>query len=295
MLLLDAAITPPSPLGAPFTFTPRNPAPLTINTPVPARHSTSSTPHAPAAKATSPDAQPPAASQTSANSGASKRVVSNGEHVVLNSDSDDDSLPDLDWGAHAATIKQVAPSTRSKRITAYDEADDDDLRKPEKKARNKKGATEHIFESALENMEVEQLIETHKAGLAREEEVTRFVFNEQTLGQAIQNEDDPEQAHRLLLAMQRTNAVQAESVFHFFQDISDTIAVQSKFPVRCLPQHRWTSSFRGALIHFSLLVSSLTRSRCVYAGSSFPDRLRAAGFSTAGASRRVGFVDDRPK
>jgi len=96
-------------------------------------------------------------------------------------------------------------------------------------------------------MEVEQLIETHKAGLAHdEEEVAQFVFNEDTLGQAIQNADDPEQAHRLFLAMQRINAVQTESVFHFFRDTSDSIAVQPKFPANCLPQHRWTSSFRGA-------------------------------------------------
>lgn len=273
-------------MGAAFVYTPRSSAPLTINTPsAPPRPSTTATPHAhTAAKATSPDALPPVASQTSANSGASKRVVSNGEQVVLNSDSDDDSLPDLDWGAYAATTKQVAP-TRSRRITAYDEYGDDALRKPEKKARKSKKASEHVFESALKNMESEQLIETHKAGLAREEEEdAQFVFNEDTLGQAIKNDDDPEQAHRLFLAMQRTNAVQAESVFHFFRDTSDSIAVQSKFPVGCLPQHRRTSSFRGAHIPLPMVVYSLTCPRSVCTGPSFPHWLRAPGIPISRAS-----------
>lgn len=258
---------------------------------------TSSTPHAATAtKATSPDALPPEASQNSANSGASKRIVSNGEQIVLNSDSDDDSLPDLDWGAAIKTTKEPTRAVRSTRITAYDDDDDDELRRPGPKPRSKKRTFDHVFESALKNKEVEQLVETHKASLAQEEEeTTRFVFDEKALGHVIQNEDDPEQTHRLFLAMQRTGAVQEENVFHFFQDTSDSVAVQSRFPASCLPRGHWTSSFRGAYDAILITVSTLMCPRCVHTRPGFPQWLRASGVQAAATSTGTGFVDDRSK
>ncbi|KAF2829752.1 hypothetical protein CC86DRAFT_403093 [Ophiobolus disseminans] len=230
--------------------TPQNPTPLTINTPTaPARPSISPAPHAPtAAKPASADPQPPPASQTSANSGASRRIVSNGEQVVLNSDSDTDSLPDLDWGlpTTSSKTKTVAPppTTRSKRTTEYD---NDGLRKPEKKPRSKKRTFDRVFETAQKHKELERVITEHKAHLNNHEEAAaEFVFSEDALGQAVQNDDDPEQAHRLYLAMQRTSATQEKNVYHFFRDTSDSIAVQSRFPAHSLPDHRWTASFRDA-------------------------------------------------
>lgn len=201
-------------------------------------------PHAPTIKAASPDAQPPTASQTSANSGASKRIVSNGEHVVLNSDSDSDSLLDIDWGVPTTFVKTVVgPTTRPKRTTQHDE---DGLRKPEKKPRKK--TFDHVFETARKNRDLEQVISAHKANLdKKEEEGSDFVSNENALGQAVQDDNDPDRAHKLHLAIQRTNATQEEKVYHFFHDISDSGAVQTRFPTHVLPEHRWTSSFRGTI------------------------------------------------
>lgn len=265
-----------------------SPLSLAINTP----SATSPAPPAPAtAKAASPDAQPPPASQTSANSGASKRVVSNGEQIVLNSDSDSDSLPDIDWGVPTTSSRTVVPTTRSRRTIEYD---NDGLRKPETKPRSKKRTFDHVFETAQKHKELERVITAHKAHLNKnEEDAAVFVFNEDALGQAVHDDDDPEQAHRLFLAMQRTNAMQEEKVFHFFRDISDSIAVQSRFPADSLPEHRWTYNFRGADTTFDLLWDLLTHPRCISTGSSLHDRLRESGVPTSGASRRDGFLDDR--
>jgi hypothetical protein len=291
----DATNARASPVGV--SSASRDHTSLTINTPpAPARPAPSTVPHAPhTAKTTSPDAQPPPASQASANSGTSKRIVSNGEQVVLNSDSDsdNDSLIDIDWGVPTTAIKQVAPTTRSKRTTGSDE---DGLRKPEKKPNSKKRAFDHVFESAQKNREIEQLIVEHKAGLERKDDkATEFVFNEDALGQAIRDDDDPEQAHRLFLAMQRTHATREENVFHFFHDTSDSIAVQSRFPASSLPQQRWASSFRGAKIVSICREWLLISPRCLCTRPGLSIRLRAPGVPAAGAPRRDGLVDDRPK
>jgi hypothetical protein len=192
---------------------------------------------------------PPAASQTSAHSGASKRVVSNGKQVVLNSDSDSDSLPELDFGELKPRLKTVAPTTHPKRTTEYD---GDGLRKPERRVKSKKSQFDHVVETAQKGRELERIISEHKANLEdnlEEAQAADFVFDEDVLGQAIQDEDNTDTAHRLFLAMQRTNATRVESVFHFFKDNSALPAVRSKFPANSLPEHRWTTSFRGKMKH----------------------------------------------
>jgi hypothetical protein len=214
------------------------------NTP-PATHADRSS--VPPASTTNTENLPPPTSQTSANSGVSKRVVSsNGEQVVLNSDSDNDSLPELDWGEPVPAWKPATPATRPKR-TFQDEGDegDDELRKPQKKTKSKE--SDLLAQTVQEHAETERLIREHKAALESELEdsAPAFVFNEDALGQVVQDEHDPDKAHRLYLAMQRTNATQTEYVFHFSQDMSDSSVVQSRFPSHSLPKHRWTSNFQG--------------------------------------------------
>jgi hypothetical protein len=190
---------------------------------------------------------PLTASQTSAHSGASKRVVSNGKQVVLNSDSDSDSLPELDFGELTTSFKTVAPVTRLKRTTEYD---DDGLRKPERRVKSKKLQFDHVIETAQKSRELERIISEHKANLENDLEeapAADFVLDEDVLGQAIHDDDDPDTAHRLFLAMQRTNATHVESVFHFFDRSSTSPVVRSDFPTNSLPKHRWTTSFRGKI------------------------------------------------
>jgi hypothetical protein len=203
-------------------------------------------------RASSADAPPFNPSQTSAHSGASRRVTSNGQQVVLNSDSDSDSLPDLDFGVPTPKPKMPTTTiatytTRSKRI--FDDEDDDGLRKPVKKPGAEKRTFDALVKTAQKNLETERIIQEHKAALEKSSEepaTTKITMNEETLGQVVDDEDDPNKAHRLFQAMQRTNATQMESTFHFFKDTSDSISVRTKFPIGSLPEHRWTSNFEDS-------------------------------------------------
>ncbi|KAI4625694.1 hypothetical protein J4E80_002827 [Alternaria sp. BMP 0032] len=194
-------------------------------------------------RAASADAPPFNPSQTSANSGASKRTTSNGQQVVL--DSDDDSLPDLDFGLPTPKVKTIVTTTtkRSKRMS---EDQENGLQKPAKKAKDNKNKFDVLVKTAHKNLETERQIKEHSALLDQslgEHADTDLALNEELLGQAVDDDDDPEKAHRLLQAMQRTNATQMESVYHFFQDDSDSIQAQPKFPISSLPKHGWASIF----------------------------------------------------
>lgn len=189
------------------------------------------------------EVQPPTTSQASANSGASKRTVSRGEQVVLNSDSDSDSLPDLDWGEPLSSIKTSKPITRSKRAA---DSDEDGLRKPEKKGRNKKLSL--LVETAQKNIQLEQKILEHKADLEKpleEPAPAEFTLNEDILGQAVQDDDDSDRAHRLFLAMQRTKATQKDNVFSLFTNIDNCISLHPKFPSDSLPTCKWAHCLKG--------------------------------------------------
>ncbi|KAI4702265.1 hypothetical protein J4E81_002628 [Alternaria sp. BMP 2799] len=194
-------------------------------------------------RAASADAPPFNPSQTSANSGASKRTTSNGQQVVL--DSDDDSLPDLDFGLPTPKVKTIVTTTttRSKRMS---EDQENGLQKPAKKAKDNKNKFDVLVKTAHKNLETERQIKEHSALLDQslgEHADADLALNEELLGQAVDDDDDPEKAHRLLQAMQRTNATQMESVYHFFQDDSDSIQAQPKFPISSLPKHGWASIF----------------------------------------------------
>ncbi|KAI4911079.1 hypothetical protein J4E90_007336 [Alternaria incomplexa] len=197
-------------------------------------------------RAASADAPPFNPSQTSANSGASKRTTSNGQQVVL--DSDDDSLPDLDFGLPTPKVKTIVTTTttRSKRMS---EDQENGLQKPAKKAKDNKNKFDVLVKTAHKNLETERQIKEHSALLDQsleEHADTTLALNEELLGQAVDDDDDPEKSHRLLQAMQRTNATQMESVYHFFQDDSDSIQAQPKFPLSSLTKHGWVSILKDS-------------------------------------------------
>ncbi|RYO55030.1 hypothetical protein AA0116_g9708 [Alternaria tenuissima] len=201
-------------------------------------------------RAASADAPPFNPSQTSANSGTSRRIESNGQQMVLNSDSDDDSLPDLDFGIPVTKVKALTTmtTTRSKR-TSEDQVDG--LRKPVKKAKGDRINFSALVQTAQKNRETERQILEHKTALETPLEIpvnASITINEETLGQVVDDDDDPEKAHRLFQAMQRTNATQLESTFHFFKDNSDSnsIPMRAAFPIRSLPNHRWVSNFEDS-------------------------------------------------
>ncbi|KAF2850921.1 hypothetical protein T440DRAFT_395850 [Plenodomus tracheiphilus IPT5] len=209
--------------------------------------STSSTLSSPptTVRALSAEAQLPVLSQTSANSGTSKRVVSNGQQVVLDSDSDDtDSLQSLDFGElqpkSTSTTKKLVSRSRN-----LSEEVADELRRPAKKGRTAKKSLAVIVETAQKNAEIERRIQEHKEALYRPAEdpiVENEAISEERLGQVVQDDEDPEKARRLYLAMQRTNTAQTEGVYYFFEATSESTAVRPKFPNKCLPKTQWASS-----------------------------------------------------
>jgi hypothetical protein len=77
---------------------------------------------------------PPPTSQTSANSGASKRVLSHGKQVVLNSDSDSDSMEELDFGIPAP--KPSIPTYTGRPTRSRLTIEEPELRRPPKSARS---------------------------------------------------------------------------------------------------------------------------------------------------------------
>jgi hypothetical protein len=178
--------------------------------------------------------------------------MSNGKAVVLDTDSDSDlsEIPALDFGEGTKDIPPVKTATPIRRSKRTSEKDDDTLRKPQKRGKSKQ--FDLLVETAQRNIEIEKAIQAHKADLEKDlgaSAAAGFTFTEQVLGQAVRDDDDPDQARRLFLAMQRTNATQTESVFHFFTDTSDSLTAPAGFPSDSLPNHRWTASFQG---HYTL-------------------------------------------
>ncbi|KAF1835793.1 hypothetical protein BDW02DRAFT_597024 [Decorospora gaudefroyi] len=194
-------------------------------------------------------------SQASAPSGASRRVTSNGQQVVLNSDSDTDSLPDLDFGELAPRQKPnmsatTVTTTFTTRLKRASDDEDDGLRKPPKKSRSDQRMLERLVKTARTNLDTERKIREHQAALDQSLDhlpTTNVTLDEETLGQVVQgDEDDPDKARRLFQAMQRTNATRMESTFHFFGDTSDSVPARARFPINSLPNHCWVSNFQGS-------------------------------------------------
>ncbi|KAF2629724.1 hypothetical protein BU25DRAFT_408991 [Macroventuria anomochaeta] len=192
---------------------------------------------------TSIETLPPNTSQTSANSGASKRILSRGQQVVLNSDSDSDSMGELDFGLPAPKLKIPTYTSRSTRRTGFDEPQ---LRRPPKAGRHSgKRSFTQLMETAQKNLDTERKIQERKAALEKEDEQPAPVattLDKSTLKHAIQDGDDSDQADRLYKAMRRTNGVQAQTAYHFFEDTPDLSSIPS-FPQRSLPDHGWTACF----------------------------------------------------
>jgi hypothetical protein len=171
-------------------------------------------------------------------------VLSEGEPMVLNSDSDSDldSLSELEWSEPEATLK--ASKSKGKK-----EAQGSALRKP---LPARKEADFGLFvQKAQQHAEKGRKIAQVKADL--EEPIADPIppaeadISEEVLASAVHDEEDPDKARRLYLAMQRTNALHSECVYHFFDGSQDSVAKGPSFPINSLPDHRWTSSFQGWL------------------------------------------------
>lgn len=217
--------------------------------------------------------RPPTTSQSSVNSGTSKRVVSNGEEVVLNSDSETDSLPDLDWGETPSKTKSSAQAA----IARYkEEAKMNGLRRPPKKRKDEESFS-LFLRAAQKDAEAERFIAEAKANLEKplvdDETPADVEISEEALANVVRDDADPDKAKRLYLAMQRTSALHMEYTFHLFGGTREKLPISQSFPIGCLPNHGWTSVFEGWDHQFhvesflcSLLEASSTRDTAFLTG-----------------------------
>lgn len=187
--------------------------------------------------------RPPHSSGNSTNT--SKRVFSDGQPVVLNSDSDSDSLSDLDEILLGPSFKPKAST-----MVPLNASKNGGLRKPPKRPRDD-GAFKRLVQAAHKNAETDRHIAEVQETLDKPTEETlesNLQINEDLIANTVHDDDDPEKAKRLYAAMQRTNALHVDCVFHLFGQGSDRKRNNVSFPMKSLPQHAWTSSFEGEVI-----------------------------------------------
>jgi hypothetical protein len=155
-------------------------------------------------------------------------------------------MEELDFGLPAPKLETPTYRGRPTRRTNFDEPE---LRRPPKEGRkNAKRPFSQLMQTAQKNLDAERAIQEHKADLEKvDEEPARVAsaLDKDTLKQAIQDGEDSDQADRLYKAMQRTDAVQAQTAYHFFEDTPGP-ALIPPFPQASLPNHGWTACFEGA-------------------------------------------------
>lgn len=189
---------------------------------------------------------------------------------MLDSDSDSDLelLEELDFGLSkkepqkdpkkkeqeeslAARKSREVPGPRS-----YIRSKDDGLRKPPKSVpTSNNGAFRNLVQSLQKDNEVELKLAEWKALLEEklEEESdssdkAASTIDESLLAGVVNDDAGEEKAKRLYLAMQRTNALESDCVFHFFGDAPKCGSTRrTTFPSHILPRQGWTSCFDGKM------------------------------------------------
>jgi hypothetical protein len=189
----------------------------------------------------------PGLPQSSGNStNASKRTFSEGRQVVLNSDSDSDSLPDLDDLLDNHLTAKTKAAARTAPVRKREEPKAHRLPPPPKRLKDDK-AFKRLVQAAQRNAQMEQEIAEAQAELdkpLREDSPERDPrISEKMVADAVHGEDDPDKAKKLYLAMQRTNAFRVDCVFHFFNRQPDDL--DQPFPLETLEPLHMVSTFQG--------------------------------------------------
>ncbi|KAF2655485.1 hypothetical protein K491DRAFT_778675 [Lophiostoma macrostomum CBS 122681] len=203
----------------------------------------------------------PATSQSSTTSGGSKKTIVNGEHVVLNSDSDSDELEEIDFGVRQPSSPRMASNDSPPTLTQHNvpslrshlRVQDDGLRKPPNKYKFARPTLSGLVEAARRDAENERRIAAEKAELDRvAEEVPADdeAMSKEALAEVVEENEEGDKAQRLYLAMQRTNALDLSCTFHFFREnfaiLNSQQVQEATFPLSSLPPHGWVAAFEDA-------------------------------------------------
>ncbi|KAF2202091.1 hypothetical protein GQ43DRAFT_392796, partial [Delitschia confertaspora ATCC 74209] len=210
---------------------------------------------------------PPDATQTSFGSNSSRRCFKGGQEVVTNSDpetdSSEDDLPSLDFGVITNPSPQPTPikpskptpvreeirSTRSTLVLGKRKAFQSNLHK---QAKPSTASLSFLVADARKDAERARKIAEIKADLEEEIEdapdIEGHAFDENALVRMMDNDEDGDKVQRLKLAMQRTNAIHLNTVWHSFDEKASRAPVRRiPFPSRALPQgQRWAASFQNS-------------------------------------------------
>jgi hypothetical protein len=169
--------------------------------------------------------------------------------VVLNSDSDSDSLPDLDDLLDSQLVAKTRAATRTAPVRNKEEPKAHGLPPPSKRSKDDK-AFKRLVQAAQRHAQMEQEIAEAQAELdkpLREDSPERDpIISEKMVADAVNGEDDPDKAKKLYLAMQRTSAFQVDCVFHFFNQEPDHS--QKPFPIERLEPFHMVSTFQGKIL-----------------------------------------------
>jgi hypothetical protein len=210
----------------------------------------------------SPDAQsapraidrgsvPPVTSQSSTHSTGTKRIVSNGKPVVLNSDSDTDSdeLLELDMDLIVKAPRSTGTVPLTTRFAPYIELQENGLRKPSDKHKRPKASLREFVQSVVEKDASERVTAEAKAELDRPVEEMpplEFEMTEEAVAEQIGDDEDGDKAKRIFHAMKRTDALENNCVFHLFKEEVESRSIQEPpFPIACLPEQGWAAQFDG--------------------------------------------------
>jgi hypothetical protein len=194
---------------------------------------------------------PPVASQSSTSSTGTKRVVSNGKPVVLNSDSDTDSddLLELDMDPIIKAPPPTGTVPRTTRFAPYIELQENGLRKPSEKQKRPKASLREFVQSVVEKDKSERVTAEAKAELEKPIEETpppEFEMTEEAVAGQLGDSEDGDKAKRILRAMKRTDALENNCVFHLFkEEVEPSTTQEPTFPIACLPEQGWVAQFEG--------------------------------------------------
>lgn len=164
--------------------------------------------------------------------------------MVLNSDSDTDSLTDLEDLFNSQPAK---PKAVTKPATVWTREDSKALSLPQPPKRKKDDqAFKRLVQAARKNAQKELDIAEAQAKLdtplRQESPKHGLKISEKMVADAVHGEDDPDKAKKLYLAMQRTNAFQVDCGFHFFN--RDPDGLEKPFPIESI-EPQMTCTFQG--------------------------------------------------